>query len=36
MLNPFGWSFRAQYFAGFAVCAAFLAYAYYVQFQLGI
>ena len=36
MLNPFRWSFRAQYFAGFAVCAAFLAYAYYVQFQLGI
>jgi len=36
MLNPFAWSFRAQYFAGFAVCAAFLAYAYYVQFQLGI
>jgi len=36
MLNPFRWSFRAQYFAGFAVCAVFLAYAYYVQFQLGI
>jgi protein dithiol:quinone oxidoreductase len=36
MLNPFRWSFRVQYLAGFAVCAAFLAYAYYVQFQLGI
>lgn len=36
MLNPFRWPFRAQYFAGFAACAAFLAYAYHVQFQLGI
>jgi hypothetical protein len=36
MLNPFRWSFRAHYFTGFAVCAVFLAYAYYVQFQLGI
>jgi disulfide bond formation protein DsbB len=36
MLNPFGWSFRAQYTTGFLVCAALLAYAYYVQFQLGI
>jgi disulfide bond formation protein DsbB len=36
MLNPFRWPFRAQYAAGFVVCAALLAYAYYVQFSLGI
>jgi len=36
MFNPFGWSFRAQYAAGFLVCAALLSYAYFVQFQLGI
>ena len=35
-LNPFAWPFRAQYFAGFLVCAALLAFAYYVQFDLGI
>jgi len=35
-LNPFRWPFRAQYFAGFAVCILLLAFAYYVQFQLGI
>lgn len=36
MFNPFRWPFRAQYFAGFVVCAALLAYAYYVQFALEI
>jgi disulfide bond formation protein DsbB len=36
MLNPFRWPFRPQYFTGFVVCAALLAYAYYVQFALGI
>jgi disulfide bond formation protein DsbB len=36
MLNPFRWPFRLQYFAGFLVCAALLAYAYYVQFALGV
>jgi disulfide bond formation protein DsbB len=36
MFNPFRWPFRAQCFAGFAVCTALLAYAYFVQFQLGI
>ena len=36
MLNPFRWSFRAQYFVGFAVCAAFFVYALYVQFHLAI
>jgi len=35
-LNPFAWPFRAQYFSGFIVCAALLAFAYYVQFDLGI
>lgn len=35
-MNPFQWSFRMQYATGFVVCAALLAYAYFVQFQLGI
>ena len=35
-LNPFAWSFRAQYLAGFLACVTLLAYAYYVQFALGI
>lgn len=35
-MNPFAWPFRQQYAAGFAVCAAMLAYAYYSQFQLAI
>ncbi|HEX4480807.1 MAG TPA: disulfide bond formation protein B [Rudaea sp.] len=35
-LNPFRWSFRAQCFTGFIVCAALLSYAYYVQFDLHI
>jgi disulfide bond formation protein DsbB len=35
-LNPFRWSFRTQYFAGFIACVAMMAYAYYVQFDLGI
>jgi disulfide bond formation protein DsbB len=29
-------SYRSAYFVGFAICAAMLAYAYYVQFNLGI
>lgn len=32
--NPFAWSFRAQYLTGFALCAALLAYALYVQFGM--
>jgi len=36
MLNPFAWSYRAQYLAGFLACAALLCYAFFVQFQLGI
>ena len=35
-MNPFSWSFRSQYLLGFAICAALLGYAFYVQFQLGI
>jgi len=34
--NPFRWSFRAQYVAGFLVCLALLAFAWYVQFDLKI
>jgi len=36
MLNPFRWPFRTQYAAGFTVCAAMLAYAYYSQFALNV
>ncbi|MGH8042347.1 MAG: disulfide bond formation protein B [Rudaea sp.] len=36
MFNPLRWPFRTQCFAGFLVCASLLAYAYFVQFQLGI
>jgi disulfide bond formation protein DsbB len=36
MLNPFRWTFRAQYVSGFLVCAALYAYAVFVQLQLGI
>ena len=36
MLNPFRWSFRSQYVAGFLVCAALYSYALYVQFALAI
>ncbi|MFH1600198.1 MAG: disulfide bond formation protein B [Pseudomonadota bacterium] len=32
--NPFAWSFRAQFLTGFALCAALLAYALYVQFGM--
>lgn len=35
-MNPFHWSFRVQFIVGFLACVALLAYAYYVQFQLGI
>ena len=34
--NPFRWSFRRQCLAGFAACAALLAFALYAQFQLGL
>ena len=35
-MNPFRWPFRAQYAAGFVICVALLAFAYYVQFDLGV
>ena len=35
-MNPFRWSFRQQFLFGFAICAALLGYAFFVQFQLGI
>lgn len=31
-MNPLRWSFRAQCFLGFAICASLLGYALYVQF----
>lgn len=31
MINPFGWSFRAQFALGAVLCAALLGYALYVQ-----
>jgi protein dithiol:quinone oxidoreductase len=36
MINPFVWSFRAQFALGAAICAALLGFAMYVQFQLFI
>lgn len=36
ILNPFRWSFRAQYATAFLVCAALYGYAIYVQFGLGV
>ena len=36
MFNPFLWSFRSQFIAGFLVCAALLAYALYSQYQLNV
>ena len=35
-MNPFHWSFRAQFLTGFAVCAALLGFALYAQYQLGL
>lgn len=35
-MNPFQWSFRAQFLLGFVACAALLGYAFYVQFELQI
>ena len=36
MLNPFRWTFRAQYFAGFIVCVLLMTYAYYEQFAMAV
>ncbi|MET0717524.1 MAG: disulfide bond formation protein B [Pseudoxanthomonas sp.] len=35
-MNPFRWSFRAQFFLGFLLCAALLAFALYSQYYLGL
>jgi protein dithiol:quinone oxidoreductase len=35
-MNPFSWSFRAQFLAGFFICVALLAFALYSQYQLGL
>ena len=34
-MNPFDWSFRARFLAGFLACAALLAYAIYTQVKAG-
>jgi disulfide bond formation protein DsbB len=34
--NPFRWSFRSQCLAGFAACAALIAFAVYSQLQWGL
>lgn len=33
-LNPFTWSFRAQFGLGFLLCAALIGYALYAQYRL--
>ena len=35
-MNPFGWSFRAQFLTGFFACIAVLAYALYSQYYGGL
>ncbi len=35
-MNPFRWSFRAQFLSGFLACAALLAYALYSQYYGGL
>jgi disulfide bond formation protein DsbB len=35
-MNPLRWSFRMQCLAGFAACAALLAYALFLQFSRGL
>ncbi|WP_305806424.1 disulfide bond formation protein B [Stenotrophomonas sp. YIM B06876] len=35
-MNPLQWNFRAQFLLGFAVCAAVLGYAIFVQLQQGL
>ena len=34
--NPFAWPFRAQYLFGIFLCAAFMAYAIYEQFEMNV
>lgn len=35
-MNPFRWSFRAQYLSGFFACVGLLAYALYAQYVDGL
>ena len=35
-MNPFRWSFRAQFLAGFLGCAALIGYAIYTQLYQGL
>lgn len=35
-MNPFRWSFRAQFLTGFLVCVALLCFALYSQYYLGL
>ena len=35
-MNPLAWSFRVAFAAAAAVCAAFLGFAYYAQFHMGL
>lgn len=35
-MNPLRWSFRAQFLAGFLVCAGLLGYAIYMQIEQGL
>ncbi len=35
-MNPFRWSFRVQFFAGFLACTALIAYALYTQHFQGL
>ncbi len=35
-MNPLAWSFRAAFAGAAALCAAFLAFAYYAQFEQGL
>src|SRR5579871_2293874 len=35
-MNPFRWSYRSSFFAGFVVCAALLGFALFAQYHLGM
>lgn len=35
-MNPFRWGFRAQFLLGFAICAALLGYAIFMQLHEGL
>lgn len=35
-MNPFRWTFRAQFLLGFLICAGLLGYAIFLQLQMGL